>query len=1203
MYLYNVTLQQPTCIQHVISGNFSNAKAKEFVVARERVLELFRVDAAKHLVSVSSHQVFGVVRAIAPFRLTGGSRDYVVVGSDSGRIAILEYKEEEGFVQVHLETFGRSGCRRIVPGQYLAVDPRGRAVMIAAVEKQKFVYILNRDSAARLTISSPLEAHKSRTLCFCTTGLDVGFENPIFACLEVDYGDYEQAIEDAGGDVEAAGEPEKVLTFYELDLGLNHVVRKWSEAVEASANLLVPVPGGADGPGGVLVCSEGRVTWKNQEHVDTDATLPLRKCEKGKEGGGGGSGEAVIIVSHALFQRRDTFFFMLQSEVGDLYKVDLDYEGDAVHALDVKYFDTVPVANSLSIMRPAYLFCAAENGNHMLLQFVKDGSDDEPAATFKPRPLTNLLVLDELENMSPVLGMHAADLQREATPQLYGLCGTGVSSSLRVLRHGLSVVEVATSTFPGTPCNTWTVKKHADDEYDSYIVVSFVNATLVLSIGATVEEVPESENQFQTDMQTLNVCQIGVDGLLQVLSTGVRHIRSDGRQHEWRAPGQKRIVHAAANPHQVVVALTGGELYYFQLDATGQLVEFARKDMGYEVACLDVAPLEAGSMQARFLAVGGTDNSVRILSLFPDDCLQSLAIQTLPSLPTAICIVQMEDDSGDEVLLLNIGMDDGVLLRVVLDGITGELYDVRRRFLGVRPVRLLKVAIAGKPSMLALSSRTWLLYNHQQRLILAPLSYVSGQNQILPPLDYCSRFASEQCPEGFVAITGDTLRIVALEHLSAQLFNQQEVPLKYTPRRLIVHPTTGLVVTLESDHRARPLPGHYRIAAPAEGEDKTEDETAAGSAQSVQQRTVSNRAPATHWASCIRLFDPAACATADLIELDDDEAAVCGCVCTFQSRLEDNLLVVGTTTKMQLQPRRMASAALRVYHVTVRPDGSHYLHLLHKTELDDVPTAMAAFHGRLLVGVASSLRLYELGKKKLLRKCELKNLPSAMKEIHVQGDRIVAANVREAFFYLKYRREENQLYIFAESVSPHWVMGSSLLDYDSAAGGDKFGNLFITRIPKELSEEIEHDPTAGSLQIRGDTKASTHKLTEVVRFHVGEMVTSVVKAALVPGGADILIYSTIHGAVGALVPFISREDVDFFSHLEMHMRQSVKSLLGRDHQAYRSAYFPVKSVIDGDLCEMFARLPLDTRESIAAELDRSPYEVMKKLEDLRNRCL
>ena len=56
-----------------------------------------------------------------------------------------------------------------------------------AIEKQKLVYILNRDAAARLTISSPLEAHKSHTLVYHAVGVDVGFENPMFACLEMDY--------------------------------------------------------------------------------------------------------------------------------------------------------------------------------------------------------------------------------------------------------------------------------------------------------------------------------------------------------------------------------------------------------------------------------------------------------------------------------------------------------------------------------------------------------------------------------------------------------------------------------------------------------------------------------------------------------------------------------------------------------------------------------------------------------------------------------------------------------------------------------------------------------------------------------------------------------------------------------------------------------------------------------------------------------
>lgn len=46
---------------------------------------------------------------------------------------------------------------------------------------------MNRDAEARLTVSSPLEAHKSNTLVYHTVGVDVGFENPMFACLEIDY--------------------------------------------------------------------------------------------------------------------------------------------------------------------------------------------------------------------------------------------------------------------------------------------------------------------------------------------------------------------------------------------------------------------------------------------------------------------------------------------------------------------------------------------------------------------------------------------------------------------------------------------------------------------------------------------------------------------------------------------------------------------------------------------------------------------------------------------------------------------------------------------------------------------------------------------------------------------------------------------------------------------------------------------------------
>ena len=96
------------------------------------------------------------------------------------------------FVKLHQEIYGKSGARSIVPGQYLATGPKGRSMMIATMEKEKLVHILNRDAAANLTISFPLEAHKNAAIIHHIVSLDIGFQNPMFAALEVEYTDSDQ---------------------------------------------------------------------------------------------------------------------------------------------------------------------------------------------------------------------------------------------------------------------------------------------------------------------------------------------------------------------------------------------------------------------------------------------------------------------------------------------------------------------------------------------------------------------------------------------------------------------------------------------------------------------------------------------------------------------------------------------------------------------------------------------------------------------------------------------------------------------------------------------------------------------------------------------------------------------------------------------------------------------------------------------------
>lgn len=75
MFLYNLTISPTTAINQAIHGNFSGTKQQEIIVARQTRLELLKPDAASGKIhTILSHECFGLIRSIAPFRLTGGSK-------------------------------------------------------------------------------------------------------------------------------------------------------------------------------------------------------------------------------------------------------------------------------------------------------------------------------------------------------------------------------------------------------------------------------------------------------------------------------------------------------------------------------------------------------------------------------------------------------------------------------------------------------------------------------------------------------------------------------------------------------------------------------------------------------------------------------------------------------------------------------------------------------------------------------------------------------------------------------------------------------------------------------------------------------------------------------------------------------------------------------------------------------------------------
>uniref|UniRef100_A0A8C9I3S3 Splicing factor 3B subunit 3 n=1 Tax=Piliocolobus tephrosceles TaxID=591936 RepID=A0A8C9I3S3_9PRIM len=1001
-----------------------NGNSHEIIVAKGQVLELLRADKQGKLNLILSKDIFGIIRCIQTFRLTGSNKDYIAIGSDSGRLVILKYDNEKNdFVRVHCETYGKSGIRRVVPGEYIAIDPKGRALMICAIERQKFVYILNRDNKENLTISSPLEAHKAHTICHDVVSLSVGFENPMFASIEQNY----EMLDKQCVNTTSLEYPKKGLCIWEMDLGLNHVIKKHTLQIDISAHLLIPLPGGQQGPGGVIVCCENYLVYKKVDHEDIFCSYP-RRLEIGQE-------KNISIVCWTMHRIKKFFFILVQSEYGDLYKIEVNSDEDGiVNEIICKYFDTVPVANSICVLKSGALFIAAEFGNHSFYQFLGIGNDtNEIMCTskhpsgknaiiaFKTQKLKNLYLVDQIYSLSPILDMKVLDAKNTNTSQIYTLCGRGPRSSLRILQHGLSIEELADNELPGRPKYIWTIKKNNSCEYDGYIVVSFEGNTLILEIGETVEEVYDS--LLLTNVTTMHINILYDNSFIQIYDMGIRHI--NGKIiHEWVPPKNKQIKAATSNGVQIVISLSGGELIYFEIDESHALVEICRKNINVEILCLSMQQIPNNRLRTSFLAVGCLDNVVRILSIEKDKYFKQLSTYLLPNNASSqdICISDMKELGNDKernILFLNIGLNTGVLLRSIIDPVSGTLSNHYSKYLGAKCVKICPVNVNKNPALLVL----W-------KFIYSPLNY--------DMLEYASSFYSEQCSDGYVAISGNSLRIFRFYRLG-EAFSQNILHLTFTPRKIV---TNGNEKNETNEYGE--INEHDEINEHGEEAEEEEDK------EVLYDRIGTFKAGLGKWGSCIKIINPVNLKIIDKISLEMEEAALSVCACELEAL---HCLIVGTVSNLSLKNRTLSTASLRVYTYDIK----YKLNLLHITPIEDQPYCFCSFNGRLIASIGNKLRIYALGKKKLLKKCEYKDIPEAIVSIKVSGERIFASDIRESVLIFFYDSNENVLRLISDDIIPRWITCSELLDHHTIIAADKFDSVFILRVIQKKKKKKKNN--------------------------------------------------------------------------------------------------------------------------------------------------
>jgi splicing factor 3B subunit 3 len=86
MFLYSLTVQPPTNVTQAVLGQFAGTREQLIITAAGSQLSLLRPDPSQgKVITLLSHDVFGIIRSLAAFRLAGSNKGKSIQTPFSGK--------------------------------------------------------------------------------------------------------------------------------------------------------------------------------------------------------------------------------------------------------------------------------------------------------------------------------------------------------------------------------------------------------------------------------------------------------------------------------------------------------------------------------------------------------------------------------------------------------------------------------------------------------------------------------------------------------------------------------------------------------------------------------------------------------------------------------------------------------------------------------------------------------------------------------------------------------------------------------------------------------------------------------------------------------------------------------------------------------------------------------------------------------------
>lgn len=1090
----------------------------------------------------------GTILQMEKLNVEGCKRSLLALVTDSGNFSCLRFRREVSEGRVYMETlcnepFSRSGVRRLSPQSSLEADLHGRCMLLSGTERSRLCFLTDWQRG-QLVVSSGVEMKRHGRFQVSTTVCDTSFDNPVFASIEMEGGT---------GDV--------YLSFYVMDLGLNHMVVGNDVCMEdKTLSFILGCPNLQ--PYGIgtrdertqredinpfVLCGfDGYISLRDMEgFYDVSVQLPSRKDTT-----------STIIVSGTIHKLKKDFFILLQSNHGDLYKVSIIPENDTgAPVMRIAYFDTIPVSESLHIFKSGSLLSLSEFGTSYLTQFESLGEDLESLTShapgkrliFKPNStLQNLSILDSLKTLNPLSSFH---VMSETPLSIVVPSSRGISK----LTSAVPLETLISTPLPRQPNNLWTIKlRH--DSFHTLLFLSMNNSTTVLKIqGGTVEDFNDETNPFVLKRPTVFVGVMGISSIIQVTPDSMRQVVREGNtpyvnKLEWVPPAGVTIQAASCNDTQLILSLSSHEICYFEIqgDSLNELQNRLDTDVIVTSIALD---FEARS---DFCVLGCEDSSLKVVSLKRNDeaFFEICSMQSLLSKPQSLLILRDKNQ-----VTVHIGMKNGVYMNSKLNTNDGSIYDVQRKLVGSKPVNLsilrnmdLKYLEQDadededreqKPKKLRSfitlnSSKSWVTYESDGRTILRPLlidskglkTIVNFMTDDIKQNGCCSISSNGQLIIGRInkLLTWDhwfneewaeKKDVNTLDHKQGCKDGFEHLSLshsdaKYRSKDVVKEETENEENEEENEEEEND-----------DDEEEEEEDICEFFEYSKQTIVPDNVEKGIVYllANQNQSLEVSVIQNGVYLETDNNCKYTSLSATTFLSACSCSF---GTNNKYLILAT--LSDELKVLQIKTK-NNTFSVHVVHETQIGQNLNAIIQFKDKVACILNNMIVLYGLGKKQLLKKCISSIPPHITKAVSLDqwnGKILAIGDVRESVTLFEYDELNNNFKWLADDISKRHVTALKFLDGSTIIGGDKFGNAWVLRVNYEVNARVS--PNIDTCQYKLETICHFYLNDIPMRFEiVNEMNMS---------DRPSVVWAGIQGTIGCFVPLVTKKEQQIFKTMQ-----------------------------------------------------------------------